>query len=103
MLLNPPGMQPLNADNITTDISIPLLDDPIDPGEVVHVIEKQLKPNKGCGPDGLSPGIFRLLTDPWLVVSLRITLCTINQLPIRFLYKQAYCCDANWSVSCGIW
>ena len=43
-----------------TNVTIPILDDPISPGEVNAQIEK-IKPNKACGPDGLSPGIFSLL------------------------------------------
>ena len=46
--------------------SVPVLDDPINIDEINHVVEKQIKPNKGAGPDGVCPGIFRLLPDVWL-------------------------------------
>ena len=52
-----------------TDVTIPVLDAPIDPNEVAEVIEKQVKPNKsaGGGPVGLSPGLFKLLPVEWIV------------------------------------
>ena len=49
-----------------TDVTIPVLDAPIDPNEVVEVIKKQVKPNKSAGPDGLSPGLFKLLPVGWM-------------------------------------
>ena len=48
------------------------MDDPITPAEVKHVIDHQLKPGKGAGPDGISPGLFKLLPGEWLVF-----LCTL--------------------------
>jgi len=64
-LLNP------SDESITTDLSdyhttIPVLDDPIPVKEVLHVIEKQVKPNAGCGPDGNTPGAFKLLPGQWI-------------------------------------
>jgi hypothetical protein len=46
--------------------SIPVLDDPISPREVDEAINN-IKPNKSCGPDGVSPGIFRLLPAAWIL------------------------------------
>ena len=64
----------LNPDNetITTDLSnyhvkIPILDDKIDVKECKEVLESQVKEDKGCGPDGISPGAFKLLPDQWVV------------------------------------
>ena len=49
-----------------SNVHMPVLDNPIEPTEVDHVIKHQLKSNKGCGPDGLSPGIFKLLPVQWI-------------------------------------
>ena len=46
------------------DISVPILDDPITPEEVQGVIDRQLMPNKGCGPDGT----FSILTHLFNIV-----------------------------------
>ena len=48
------------------NVHVPVLDNPIEPTEVDYVIKHQLKSNKGCGPDGLSPGIFKLLPVQWI-------------------------------------
>ena len=47
-------------DNILPPVNIPLLDDMISTEEVQRQI-KSIKPDKASGPDGVSPGIFRLL------------------------------------------
>ena len=64
-LLNPSG------EYITTDLeeyrtTIPILDDPIVNKEVSDVLDKHVKPDKGCGPDGNSPGAFKLLPGQWV-------------------------------------
>ncbi len=51
----------------TTNVNIPILDDPISCEEVNTQI-KNMKPNKACGPDGVPPGIFRSLPAHWLVL-----------------------------------
>ena len=60
-------MESLDLNDVTTDVYMPVLDDPIDTVEVSEVIEKNLKSNKGCGPDGVAPGIFKLLPAQWLL------------------------------------
>ena len=64
----------LSPDNesITTDLSnyhvnIPILDSRIEVKEVEEVLSTQVKPDKGCGPDGNSPGAFKLLPGQWVV------------------------------------
>ena len=47
------------------NVYIPLLDDPISEREVRDSI-KLLKGNKAAGPDGISPGILKLLNDSWV-------------------------------------
>ena len=58
---------PVSLEELNTRITIPVLDDPI------RVLEteceaRNMKANKACGPDGLTPGIFKMLPGPWLLV-----------------------------------
>ena len=48
-------------------VSIPVLDDVITPEEVVAQVG-HIKTDKACGPDGISPGVFRLLPAQWLIL-----------------------------------
>ena len=65
-LLNPTtSITHLQIPNVV--IYIPVLDDPISPGEVIEQI-KRLKPNKACGVDGIPPGILKLLDDDWILL-----------------------------------
>ena len=59
----PEGSHPLNVAEIMHgyETSIPSVDSVIEHHEWEEVIREQVKPNKSGGPDGLSPGIFRLL------------------------------------------
>ena len=64
----------LNPSTAPTDLYIPeshtyvpVLDDPIQPAEVESAI-KTLKANKAAGTDGISPGLFKLLSDEWLLI-----------------------------------
>ena len=52
--------------DITSDVTIPVLDDPINIFEVEHET-KNMNSNKACGLDGVSPGIFGVLPGPWLL------------------------------------
>lgn len=52
--------------DFTTDVFIPVLDEPITPLEVQQQV-KLLKSDKACGPDGVSPGLFKLLPGQWVV------------------------------------
>ena len=58
-LLNPSG-EIIQTDLTDYRTSIPQLDKNIDVSEVKHVIEKQIKPNKSCCPDGINPGVLKL-------------------------------------------
>ena len=62
-LFNPDDMDGI-AD-VTTGLTIPVLDEPITPLEVELQIRK-MKPNKACGPDGLASGIS-LLPAQWIL------------------------------------
>lgn len=50
---------------LTSSITVPVLDNPFTVLEIQDAI-RGLKSNKACGPDGLSPGNFRLLPDYWV-------------------------------------
>ena len=65
-LLNPEGLEELELEHVYSNVHVPVLDNPIEPIEVDHVIKHQLKSKKGCRPDGLSPGIFKLLPVQWI-------------------------------------
>lgn len=67
-LLNPYGVNPLMPEEITTNVHIPVLDNLIAPQEVDEVIKTQLKTTKGCGTDGIAPGIFRILNHAFFFV-----------------------------------
>ena len=60
-LLNPEGLDAAQLPDITSNVYVPILDDPVTPLEVENVIQKQLKLNKGCGPDGVTGNIYKLL------------------------------------------
>ena len=85
-LLCPNDAEQLSQNDFMTDVTIPVLDAPIDPNEVAEVIEKQVKPNKNAGPDGLSPGLFKLLPVEWIV-----TLTTLlNSVFVSGCYPAAW-------------
>ena len=56
----------LSEQNFESNIYVPLLDDPILPIEVQNQT-KLLKANKACGPDGLSPGMFKIMLAQWIL------------------------------------
>ena len=65
-LLNPEGYtEELSIP--TSRVYIPILDDDITPGEVVHQIGK-LKPGKAAGPDSIPPGSLKLIPDEWILL-----------------------------------
>ena len=67
-LLNPADLQdevwPTVGEN---NVSIPILDRPIDDREIASAITKQMKPGKKAGPDGNSPCTFHMLPATWIV------------------------------------
>ncbi len=48
-------------------VSIPVLDDLISPGEVSAQVD-HIKADEACGPDGIPPGVFKLLPVQWLMI-----------------------------------
>ena len=73
-ILNPDGVEPLQVD-LTGQPYLPQLDDPFTFTEFEHVVRDQIKPDKGCGPDGISPGAIRLLPISWMMFLL--TVCNV--------------------------
>ena len=63
---NPGNVNVAEMGLIDTAVNIPLLDDPITPQEVVAQIAR-VKPDKACGPDGVPPGVFKLLPPNWIL------------------------------------
>lgn len=59
-MYNPQHNEALNPNVFRTTVAIPVLDEPIQVTEVKTQINT-MKPNKSCGPDGLSKGVLRLL------------------------------------------
>lgn len=51
----------------TSNVSIPLFDDPITPLEVEQQVRK-LKSDRACGPNGVSQSIFKMLPDEWILL-----------------------------------
>ena len=67
-LLNSEGLEELELEHVYSNMHVPVLDNPIEPVEIDHAIKHviKLKSNKGCGPDGLIQGKFKLLLVQWI-------------------------------------
>ena len=88
-ILNPEDGMQLDQDEYLSDVHIPVLNDPISPIEVEDVIHKQLKPNKGCGPDGIAPGLLRLLPIQWLLnLTILLNCVFFNAYPVKWTYAK---------------
>ena len=82
--MNPIDARPIGEDN-SSEVNIPILDDQITPEEVQAQI-KNIKPEKSCGPDGVSPGILKMLPLQWI-----LTLATLfNTIFISSSYPSAW-------------
>ena len=66
-VLNPENAIPIIQSEYTSNVYLPLLDDPIDVSEVDHVIGSQIKSGKAAGLDGISPGLFKSLPAMWII------------------------------------
>ena len=64
---NPPISQTLRLDVYATNVNIPILDDNITPLEVKQQIDT-LKSDKVSEPDGVSPGILKILPAEWILL-----------------------------------
>ena len=65
-LLNPSGMQGYQWPIVDDQVAIASLDYPITNSEVKYAIDNQANPQKGAGPDGISPGVLHLIPAVWL-------------------------------------
>ncbi len=48
-----------------SDVLIPVLDEPVQVDEVIT--QMNMKPNKSCGPDGVSLGVVKYLPGKWIL------------------------------------
>ena len=65
-VLNTTDMEYPDFNELRSEVSIPVLDEPMTTDEVYNKIVK-LKPNKGSGVDGVPPGIFKYLPANWII------------------------------------
>ena len=90
-ILNPEDGMQLNQDEYLSDVHIPVLNDPMYPIEMEDVIHKQLKPNTGCGPDGIAPGLFRSLPIQWLLnLTILLNCVFFNAYPVKWTYANLH-------------
>lgn len=64
-LFNPPNVDDLEIDTSDINVTMPVLDGEISLAEVESQIRK-LKNDKAGGPDGICPGVFKLLPVQWI-------------------------------------
>ena len=62
---NPHGVECLEHNEFRTNVTIPILDDDITIDEVSKQVVHRLKHDRACGPDGISPGIIKILPARW--------------------------------------
>ena len=75
----------ISLEPISSDIYVPILDDPITVQEVNEQV-KDLKSEKAAGVDGVPPGVLKLLPAAWILV---IT-CLMNNLFSNSMYPQSW-------------
>ena len=73
-LLNPPDAAnwPEEVSLRDYNTSIPFLDEPFTLDEMQKTIDRDIKPKKGAGPDGIGPGFLHLLPAKWLMFLLSL-------------------------------
>ena len=88
-LLNPDGTEPLQYPD-QSQVSIPSLDHPFTLNELDHVVSKQIKPDRSCGPSGTAPGTLKLLPIPWLIflLSLLNTIFLTGAYPVKWTISK---------------
>lgn len=62
-VLNPPGQTALPQDGVSTNVNIPILDEPISPAQVQDQI-RMIKPDQVCRPARLTPGCVLTVASP---------------------------------------
>lgn len=66
-VMNPTINEDFSLSSPDVHVNIPILDDPISADEVVEQINK-IKPDKACGPDGVSLDVFKILPQHWILM-----------------------------------
>ncbi len=66
-VFNPPNTVYPDVNELRSQVTIPVLDEPINGDEVMTQI-KRLKPNKTSGPDGVPPALFKVMPASWIVL-----------------------------------
>ena len=102
-LLNPLNTQDDIWPTVNDQVSITALDDPITKKEMTFAIEKQLKPDKGAGPDGISPAIFHHIPAVWLtfltslfnIIFYSVYPRSWSLAKLTMLYKKGFTMDTN--------
>ena len=84
-ILNPQGTEEVVMTEFECDIYIPILDDPITYEEIETEMNK-MNPDKACGPDGISPGLFKCLPVQWLMTILTL----FNTIFRNHIYQKAW-------------
>lgn len=87
-VLNPARETQNDLSDLSTDINIPVLDEPISPLEVQNQI-KRMKVNKACGPDGIPPGVFSLMSPQWLVTIATLFSCIFSSAMFPYAWIRA--------------
>ena len=86
-------LNPDDSDNvgIHCDVNnlayVPVLDKPIEINELYHVTEKQIKPNKSCDHEGVSPGLLKFLPFSWMIFLLSL---------LNLIFTSTY--PYNWTL-----
>ena len=88
-LLNPiRNTQPLSVPS--TDVYMPIMDDPISTSEVDDAL-RRLQASKAAGPDSLPPGILKHLPDDWIVlITLLFNLVFLGQYPTEWCFARLF-------------
>ena len=88
-ITNPDNTEELNPNDYNTNVYVPVLDSPIQAHEVSYVIEKQIKPNKSAGIDGICPSLFMYLSMQWILVLTVILNCIFwSGYPVCWTYSR---------------
>ena len=108
-LLYPADSPPLELDPNVLCPYVPVLDDLFQVEEVKEVLTSQVKPSKSAGPDGVSPGVFRLLATQWIIhltvlfnsvfTGLYPKQWTYAKLSMLFKKGATLCCDSYRGIS----
>ena len=88
-LLNPSVPGNVRGMNFDESPCIPILDDPLHINEVSECI-KEIKSNKACDLNGISPGIFKYLPLKWIITLVFLMNVAFNVifLPSSWLYSK---------------